>query len=97
MPVNPLPGLLCTYWNYVLHMQGAYTICACSYYLLENDDMYQNVTQARINLSYSSQCETSGMRVSFERPRKKIIIICIHKNIVYLLTAMDADTELSGS
>ena len=33
--------------------------------------------QARIFLSYSSQCETSEMRLSIERPRKKLIIMCI--------------------
>ena len=32
-------------------------------------------SQARIFLSYSSQCETSEMRVSIERPRKKQIIM----------------------
>ena len=34
--------------------------------------------QARIFLSYSSQCETSEMRVSIERPHKKQIIMHIH-------------------
>ena len=39
---------------------------------------YILISQACSFLSYSSQCETSEMRVSIERPRNKPIIMRIH-------------------
>ena len=44
-------------------------------------------------LSFSSQCETSIMRVSLEGPHKKPIIMCIHENNVYSLPTMDQDAD----
>ena len=49
--------------------------------------------QARIFLSYSSQCQTSEMRVSLQTLVKKTIIMRICENNAYLLTAMDQDAD----
>ena len=49
--------------------------------------------QGRIYLSFSSQCETSVMRVSLEGPHKKMIVMHIHENNAYSLVAMDQDAD----
>ena len=49
--------------------------------------------RGRIFLSLSSQRETSVMRVRFQRPCKKMIIMCIQENKAYSLAAMDQDAD----
>ena len=53
--------------------------------------------QARIFLSYSSQCETSEMRVSIERPHKKQIIMRIHSIMCIRFPPWTRRLILSGS
>ena len=49
--------------------------------------------QDRIFLSYSSQCETSEMRVSIETPRKKPIIMCIRSLICIRSSSLDQEAD----
>ena len=49
--------------------------------------------QARIFLSYSSQCETSEMRVSIERPHKKLIIMHIHSIMRIRSSSLDQEAD----
>ena len=49
--------------------------------------------QARIFLSYSSQCETSEMRVSIERPRKKPILMRIHSLMRIRSSSLDQEAD----
>ena len=49
--------------------------------------------QARIFLSYSSQCETSVMRVSLETPRKKPIIMCIRSLMHIRSSSLDQEAD----
>ena len=52
-----------------------------------------NRIQARIFLSYSSQCETSEMRVSIERPCKKPIIMRIHSIMRICSCSLDQEAD----
>ena len=49
--------------------------------------------QARIFLSYSSQCETSEMRVSIERPRKNQIIMRIRSIMRIHSSSLDQEAD----
>ena len=51
------------------------------------------LTQARIFLSYSSQCETSEMRLSIERPRKKMIIMRIRSIMCIHSSSLDQEAD----
>ena len=52
-----------------------------------------NLYQDRIFLSYSSQCETSEMRVSIERPRKKMIIMRICSLMRIRSSSLDQEAD----
>ena len=51
------------------------------------------IKQDRIFLSYSSQCETSEMRVSIERPCKKLIIMRIHSLMHIRSSSLDQEAD----
>ena len=54
---------------------------------------FVGIGQARIFLSYSSQCETSEMRVSIERPRKKLIIMRIRSLMRIRSSSLDQEAD----
>ena len=49
--------------------------------------------QDRIFLSYSSQCETSEMRVNIERPHKKMIIMRIRSLMRIRSSSLDQEAD----
>ena len=54
---------------------------------------YIEYSQARIFLSYSSQCETSEMRLSIERPHKKPIIMRIRSIMCIRSSSLDQEAD----
>ena len=86
------------FWNVmILHMY--FLMCRNKYLTISIDVLYLVFIylilciQARIFLSYSSQCETSEMRVSIERPHKKTIIMRIHSIMHIRSSSLDQEAD----